>query len=243
MLLQFLQSVSEFTDHLSVLSENMALDVVIKYLNINDYNDIRLLFEALYCLGTMLIHLRLAWEFINMGGIPKLIAVNRHSVAAVSVCVCLHHLSQFVDIVEHVCQGPSKLLDDVVEYILWQLSHGYESSGARACGFFSSALQFKNIVDRFEQMDGLRVLYNYTKTRVNEYLDADFNNEFDRLQEKISEYGVILRNTCAVLQRYLMSHTLLKYESIKRHNPNLSDAKFNFSSSRMTQKDLGRKVS
>jgi hypothetical protein len=85
------------------------------YLNVNNYNDIRLLFEALYCLGTMLIHLRLAWDFVNRGDLSKLLTVNRHSVAAVSACVCFHHLSQFVDVMEHVCQGNSKLLDDIVE--------------------------------------------------------------------------------------------------------------------------------
>lgn len=81
MILQFLQSICEFTDHLSVLSENSALNIVMKYLDVNAYNDIRILFEALYCLGTMLIHLRLAWDFVNMGGLSKLIAVNRYSVA------------------------------------------------------------------------------------------------------------------------------------------------------------------
>lgn len=88
-----------------------------KYLNVNDYNDIRLLFEALYCLGTMLIHLRLAWDFVNNNGFSKLIAVNRHSVASASVCVCFHHISQFVDIMEHICQGSGKLLDNIVEWV------------------------------------------------------------------------------------------------------------------------------
>lgn len=86
-----------------------------KYLNVNDYNDVRLLFDALFCLGTFLIHLRIAWEFVNHGGLEKLIAVNRQSMASVSVSVCLHHLSQFDDLMENICQGPGKFLDDIVE--------------------------------------------------------------------------------------------------------------------------------
>ena len=93
MILQYLQSVSEFTDHLSILVDNGALRVIMQYLNTEKYADIRVLFEALYCLGTMLIHLRLAWDFVNVNGLRKLIAVNRHSLAAAAVCVCLHHVS------------------------------------------------------------------------------------------------------------------------------------------------------
>jgi hypothetical protein len=51
-------------------------------------------------------------------------------------------------------------------YAIWQLAHGYESSQARVCGFMGYALQFKAILERFEQMDGLRVLYNYVSSRV-----------------------------------------------------------------------------
>lgn len=140
---------------------------------------------------------------------------------------------------EYVCQGPGKLLDEMVEYSLCQLARGYESAGARICGFMGYALQFKNILDRFEQMDGLRVLFNYASSRVNEFLDADIESDYDKIQEKMAEYGATLRNTCTVLLRYMTSHVLLKYEFIKRHNPN---SKLNFPSGRMAFRDLYKKV-
>ncbi|KAI6234651.1 hypothetical protein M3Y99_00784200 [Aphelenchoides fujianensis] len=242
MILQFLQSVCEFTDHLSVLVDHNALEMVMKYLNVAEYNDIRLLFEALYCMGTLLIHLRLAWDFVSKNGLSKLIAVNRRSVAAAAVCVCLHHISQFDDVMATICESPPKLLDDLMEYAIWQLGQGYESSSARTCGFLGYALQFKLLLERFEHQDGLRVLYNYASARLNEYLDLDTFEDYERLQDKLPEYGSILRNTCTALQRYMMSHIVLKYEAIKRHHPNLQLPNLKFhASGRMPLKDLNKK--
>lgn len=58
------------------------------------------------------------------------------------------------------------------------------------------------MLDRFEQMDGLRVLYNYASSRINEFLEPEFYEGLDDfLKEKVSEFSIILRNTGTVLQR------------------------------------------
>ncbi|CAD5221111.1 unnamed protein product [Bursaphelenchus okinawaensis] len=218
MILGFLQCAFEFTDNVSVLTEHSALDVILKYLNVNEYHDIRLLFEALFALSSMLIHLRLAWDFVNRGGILRLITVNRNSVAAAAVCVCFHHISQFDEIMEHICQGSSKGVDDVVSYAIWQLAHGYESVGGRICVFFQYALRYKNVLERFDHRDGLRVLYNYANSKLNDFLYGDFedNEVIEKIQEKMGEYCQVLRNTNVCLTQYILSHILLKYEHIKR---------------------------
>lgn len=46
-------------------------------------------------------------------------------------------------------------------YALWLLDHSHESGRASAAMFFTYALQFRMILDRFDQHDGLRRLYNY----------------------------------------------------------------------------------
>uniref|UniRef100_A0A1I7SES5 LisH domain-containing protein n=2 Tax=Bursaphelenchus xylophilus TaxID=6326 RepID=A0A1I7SES5_BURXY len=220
MILGFLQCAFEFTDHVSVLTEHSALDVILKYLNVNEYHDIRLLFEALFSLSSMLIHLRLAWDFVNRGGLLRLIGVNRNSVAAAAVCVCLHHISQFDEIMEHVCQAPGKAVDNIVSYAIWQLSHGYESCGGRICVFFQYGLYYKNILDRFDHRDGLRVLFNYGNSKLHDFLYGDFqdNDVIDKVQEKMGEYCQVLRNINVCLTQYILSHILLKYEHIKKNH-------------------------
>ncbi|KAI6181263.1 LisH protein [Aphelenchoides besseyi] len=243
MILQYIQTVCEFVDHLSILHENKALEVVMKYLNMNEYGDYRLLFEAIYCIGTMLVHLRLAWDFVNMEGIAKLIKVKPESVAAAAVCVCLNNLGQFDDLMAHVCQSPAALLDDIVNYAILQLNTGYESSRTRICSFFDDALKFKIFLDRFDKNDGLRALYNYASAQLNEYVSSDELSDYERHQEKMAEYNSILKSTCTTLLRYLKSQVLLRYETIKRQNPNLAlpNVTFHFSSYKMALRDLVQK--
>ncbi|KAI6207099.1 hypothetical protein M3Y94_00991100 [Aphelenchoides besseyi] len=244
MILQYIQTVCEFVDHLSILHENKALEVVMEYLNMNEYGDYRLLFEAIYCVGTMLVHLRLAWDFMNMEGIAKLIRVKPESVAAAAVCVCLNNLGQFDDLMATVCQSPVALLDDIVNYAILQLNTGYESSRTRICSFFDDALKFKPFLDRFDKNnDGLRALYNYASAQLDEYLSPEESDDYDRHQEKMTEYNSIIKSTCTTLLRYLKSHVLLRYEAFKKQNPNLAipNTGFQLSSYKMALKDLVHK--
>lgn len=86
--------------------ENHALDVVLDYLAmdgpIHICRDIRLLFDAIRYISSLLIHRKFAWEFIAAQGIQKLLRINRQSMASTAVTTCLYYLAYSSDIMEKV---------------------------------------------------------------------------------------------------------------------------------------------
>lgn len=101
-----------------VVAENNGVAVMLRYLSVLEYSDVRLLFEAVLCLSTLLIHVRFCWDFVSMDGMKKLIRVNRQSLAAAAVCVCFHHMAQYEEVMEQVSQTPDPLLDDIVKWVV-----------------------------------------------------------------------------------------------------------------------------
>jgi len=53
-------------------------------------------------LAALLCHKRFAVEFINIGGVQRLLEVYRPSVAATGVSMCLYYLAYFEDAMERV---------------------------------------------------------------------------------------------------------------------------------------------
>ena len=102
-------------------------------------------------------------------------------VFSVGVSTCFYYIAYCDDVMEKVCQLDSAVLDQIVEYVaatsfflftihftfflcsylLWCLEHSYESGMASSAMFFTHALYYRAILDRFDQRDGLRKLYNY----------------------------------------------------------------------------------
>lgn len=95
--------------------ENRALDVVLNYLSVSGCRDIRLLFDSIKYVSSLLIHRKFAWDFIAEGGIEKLLRVNRHSLASASVATCLFYLAYSSDIMEKVCQLSDSIINEIVE--------------------------------------------------------------------------------------------------------------------------------
>jgi HIV-1 Vpr-binding protein len=52
----------------------------------------------------------------------------------------------------------------MMDYALYALDHSHESGRASIAMFLSHALHFRAMLDRFDQRDGLRRLYNYIST-------------------------------------------------------------------------------
>ena len=59
-----------------------------------------------------------------------------------------------------VCMQSSVLLTDITTVILWLLECSHQSGRMHSVMFLSNALTFKAFLDIFDQMDGLRKLYN-----------------------------------------------------------------------------------
>lgn len=61
-------------------------------------------------LASLLCHKKVAIEFINMGGLQKLLSVPRPSLAATGVSVCLYYLAYSEDAMEWVSYPVSHIL-------------------------------------------------------------------------------------------------------------------------------------
>jgi len=59
-----------------------------------------------------------------------------------------------------VCLLPTPLLTDMVTVVLWLLECSHQSGSMHAVMFLSNALTFKVFLEIFDQLDGLRKLFN-----------------------------------------------------------------------------------
>lgn len=114
--------------------EHGAMDLIFHYIDLDMNPDVRLAFTALKYLASLLCHKKFATEFIQRGGLQRLLAVYRPSVsneykidyiilvfyfyyqqvAATGVSMCLYYLAYFEDAMERVCLLPKHVLNDLV---------------------------------------------------------------------------------------------------------------------------------
>ncbi|CAK5058827.1 unnamed protein product [Meloidogyne enterolobii] len=198
LILHYLGPTSEYQDNLSIVLEHHALDVVLSYLAVDGYQhtcrDIRLLFDAIRYISSLLIHRKFAWEFISAQGIQKLLKINRQSLALTAVATCLYYLAYSSDIMEKVCHLPDSLLNEMVDYSLYALDHSHESG-----------------------RDGLRRLYNYVSTLTilqrNDIDEDDLINDEHYIQSIAT-----IKNAIFAFRTYLSSHVFLKMENMKQRS-------------------------
>uniref|UniRef100_A0A183CJT1 LisH domain-containing protein n=1 Tax=Globodera pallida TaxID=36090 RepID=A0A183CJT1_GLOPA len=148
-------------------------------------------------------------------GIQRLLRINRKSIASTAVTTCLYYLAYSADIMEKVCHLPEQVLNDIIDYALYELDHNHESGRASIAMFLAHALQFRPILDRFDQRDGLRRLYNYISTlTVLQRIEEDGSELLN--DEHIAQSIVTIKNAVFAFRTYLSSHVFLKMEQIKR---------------------------
>ena len=123
-------------------------------------------FVTFQFLSVLLCHKKFALEFISMGGVERLLAVHRPSVAAIGVSLCLYYLAYFEDAMEKVCTLPQSTLTEMVSFVLWLLESSHESGRCHATMFFSFSFPFRIILELFDQQDGLRKLFNVVSSLV-----------------------------------------------------------------------------
>ncbi|VDN21613.1 unnamed protein product [Gongylonema pulchrum] len=95
--------------------ENRSMDIILRYLRCAQNYDSRLVFCVLKYLSGLLVHRKLALDFVAAGGVELLVRVHRESVASVVVATCLYYLAYNVDAMQDVCILPEDTLDKVVE--------------------------------------------------------------------------------------------------------------------------------
>lgn len=160
LILRYLTPMGEYQEFLGHVFEQNALDLILKYINVRETKDSRLAFEALKYLASLLCHKKFSIEFLNMGGLQKLLDVPRPSVAATGVSICLYYLAYCEDAMERVCLLPKHIISDLVTYALWLLERSHDSGRCHATMFFGFSFPFKVILEEFDTQDGLRKLFN-----------------------------------------------------------------------------------
>ncbi|GMR49065.1 hypothetical protein PMAYCL1PPCAC_19260, partial [Pristionchus mayeri] len=215
LIIQYLGSIGEYQDMLFFAYEGNSMSLLFDYINLEFTDDVRLTFDALKYLCSLLVHRKFALEFVSKDGVQRLLKVPSTSLAAVGVATCFYYLSYGVDVMERVCQLEEKVLDQLVEYMLWVQEHSHESGMASATMFLSHALAFRAILDRFDSRDGLRKLYNYMSTLT---LLQHGATDTDLTEEQVQTSTQTIRNTCAALKTYATSHVFMRVEQYRRIN-------------------------
>ncbi|GMT25335.1 hypothetical protein PFISCL1PPCAC_16632 [Pristionchus fissidentatus] len=215
LIIQYLGSIGEYQDMLVLAYEGNSMSLLFDYVSLEFTDDVRLTFDALKYLCSLLVHRKFALEFVSKNGVEKLLKVPSTSLAAVGVATCFYYLSYGVDVMERVCQLDENIIDQVVEYMLWVQEHSHESGMASATMFLSHALAFRAILDRFDAKDGLRKLYNYMSTLT---LLQHAATDVDLTEEQVQTSTQTIRNTCAALRTYATSHVFMRVEHYRRLN-------------------------
>ncbi|EFO23215.2 hypothetical protein LOAG_05271 [Loa loa] len=212
LIIQYLTPVGEYQDLLKETYENRSLDLVLRYLEGARNHDTRLIFDVLKYLAGLLVHRRLALDFVAAGGVDLLIRIERDSLASVVVGTCLYYLAYNADAMEGVCLLPEQTLNELVHYALWLLEHSYESGRAGSSMFFTHAFQFRPVLERFDDYDGPRRLFNYISTLT--LLQEDSDNVLS--DEHLYTSMQAIRNTCMAFRSYMAAHIFVKVEHLKR---------------------------
>ncbi|XP_015592149.1 protein mahjong [Cephus cinctus] len=212
LILRYLTPMGEYQEFLGHVFEQNALELILKYINVRETKDSRLAFEALKYLASLLCHKKFSIEFLNMGGLHKLLDVPRPSVAATGVSICLYYLAYCEDAMERVCLLPKHIISDLVTYALWLLERSHDSGRCHATMFFGFSFPFKVILEEFDAQDGLRKLYNVISTLP--ILNIEEEPALNDDEECASRQ--IVRHVAVALKRYMEAHLYLKAEQLQR---------------------------
>ncbi|CAH1785027.1 unnamed protein product [Owenia fusiformis] len=213
LILKYLTPMGEYQELLTHVFEKKAMDLIFYYIDLSKNRDVRLAFEALKYLASLLCHKKFTVEFINLGGVQKLLQVYRPSVAATGVSMCLYYLAYFEDAMERVCLLPHHILSDLVNYVLWLLECSHESGRCHATMFFSTSFMFRVIIELFDMKDGLRKLYNVISTL--EILIVD-DQDTMITEDAIFTSRQAARHVCVALKRYFEAHLSIKADIVRR---------------------------
>lgn len=160
LMLRYLTPMGEYQEFLVHVFEYNAMNLIFRYIENLNSKDTCLAFESLKYLAALLCHKKFCLEFINHGGLERLLRVPRPSVAATGVSISLYYLAYCEDAMERICNMPNSLISELVTYALWLLGCSHDSGRCHATMFFGLSFQFKVILDEFDAQDGLRKLYN-----------------------------------------------------------------------------------
>lgn len=242
--LRYLASLGEYQEFLGQVFEHNALQLVFRYIESLDPKNTCLAFESLKYLASLLCHKKFSLEFINNGGLERLLKVPKPSISATAVSISLYYLAYCEDAMERICLMSQSIIPEVVSYGLWLLSSAHDSGRCHATMFFGLSFQFKLFLDEFDRQDGLRKIYNVVCIKFVffyfQFFLLLFQRDLDVLKKNILFFLQIsvlpilgtedhnlndddecaarqmVRHVCVALKRYMESHLFYKYTQLSR---------------------------
>ncbi|XP_037788509.1 LOW QUALITY PROTEIN: DDB1- and CUL4-associated factor 1-like [Penaeus monodon] len=212
-ILKYLRPIGEYQESLGHVYEHNALELIFHYINVRRTCNARLSFEALRFLGSLLFHKKFCLEFVNMGGMQKLLQVPRPSLPADGVALCLWYLAYCEEAVERICLLPDHVLGELIRYSLWLLECSHQSSRTHAVMFFGMVFRFKAILEKFDEQDGLRKVLNMLST-LSLFQDVWEQDILDEPNEVMMWQTV--KQVCLSVKHYFEAHLALKVQHLHR---------------------------
>lgn len=213
LILRYLTSMGEYQEFLGNVFEQNAMQLIYGYTENLEQRDTCLAFEALKYLASLLCHKKCALEFIQHGGLERLIRVPRPSIASTGVSIAMYYLAYCEDAMERICLMPARFVSEVVTYAMWLLGSSHDSGRCHATMFFGLSFQFKVILDEFDRQDGLRKLYNVISVLpILGTEDHSLNDDEECAARQL------VRHVCVALKKYMESHLFYKCTQVTRLN-------------------------
>lgn len=209
-ILQYLTPMGDYQELLCHVFENKAIDLIMHYIDLKKNHDIRLAFESLKYLSSLLCHKKFSIEFLKIGGLQQLLQVHRPSVAATGVSLCLYYLAYNDDAMERICLHSKPILIELVNYALWLLECSHESSRSQSTMFFSVSFSFRIILELFDAQDGLRKLLNVIFML--DLFKEDDNTSDDEVFSKRQTVKLVIN----ALKKYFEANLIIECEQLRR---------------------------
>lgn len=241
LILRYLTPMGEYQEFLGHVFEQDAMLLIFRFMENLESKDTCLAFEAIKYLASLLCHKKFSLEFINNGGLERLLRVPKPSIASTGVSISLYYLAYCEDAMERICSMPKNLITDLVKYALWLLSCSHDSGRCHATMFFGLSFQFKIILDEFDIQDGIRMFYNVVSILPILSINDDDNMSLNDDEECAARQ--IVRHVCVALKKYMESHLYYKYTHLNRqNNPSTTPAQPTFRASRNTPETISDQV-
>lgn len=219
-ILQYLSALGDYQELLVHMFEHKALSYILHFIDVRKNQDIRLAFDALKFLAAFLTHKKFALEFLDHGGLPQLLRVNRHGMASSGVSICLYYLAYNEDVMERICWMKRETVEMMVSYGLWLLECSHDSSRAHAAMFFSLCFQFPMLLRLFDRDNGLRKLLNVISMRG---LFSDDPNIHELTDDELFSRRQTAKQVCIALKKYTRAHFVSETRKYTRTNIQTSD--------------------
>lgn len=221
-----IQAYGDFQDLLSSFVRLDVLELVLKYLK-NKFEG-QLTYKVLEFLSSLFCYNKLAMKFIELDGIQNLLLVPRPSMGSTGVAFCLYQLAYRKEVIEKICQPVSELSKEIVKYAIWLLECSHESGRSHIASFFSMTFVYKNILNLFDSMDGLRCLINMASTAKPIAADDGFDSINDDEFKQV--FSQIIKPVCVTLRRYFEAHVIFKVGQAVKSNHTLKQKYSSFDS-------------